>query len=230
MLVHNVGVANAENSHTRTNPSTGGKSAPDATICSNPLLRWIADSWRVEGDMGSDHLPISFALPCRAQKKKRGRGKCSFKKARWSDFKKDLESVHLASPPPEDARPGVLYAWIRDTILASAKKNIPFGARRGPNKPFWNDACEAARLDCNRARKHAERTKSGPAINGYNRARRKATHTIAEEQVRNLDEAVGKLDTDSNLFKFIKDLNGEGPTPLNPVAFARTPTAETRCD
>jgi hypothetical protein len=133
--------------------------------------------------MGSDHLPISFALPCRAQKKKRGRGKCSFKKARWSDFKKDLESVHLASPPPEDARPGVLYAWIRDTILASAKKNIPFGARRGPNKPFWNDACEAARLDCNRARKHAERTKSGPAINGYNRARRKATHTIAEEQI-----------------------------------------------
>jgi hypothetical protein len=75
MLVHNMGVANAENSHTRTNPSSGGKSAPDVTICSNPLLRWMSDSWRVEIDMGSDHLSMSFALPCRAQKRKRGRGK-----------------------------------------------------------------------------------------------------------------------------------------------------------
>jgi hypothetical protein len=86
MLVHGMGIANKDAAHTRTNPSTGGKSAPDVTLCSEPLVRWLTDSWRVESDMGSDHLPVTFALPGRPPARVRGRAKWSFKKARWSDF------------------------------------------------------------------------------------------------------------------------------------------------
>jgi hypothetical protein len=117
----------------------------------------------------------------------------------------------------------VQFAYLRRTILAAAKKSIPFGARRGPNKPFWNETCKEARLVCNRARKEAERLKTSEAVHEYNVAKREATRVIAEERRRSFEEMAEELDINSDLFGLLKGIRGEGPSPRDPAVINRPP-------
>ena len=63
ILGSNLHCVNDCDTHTRTNPATGGHSSPDFTICSGDIAEDIGTSWKTGEDVGSDHLPIIWDLP-----------------------------------------------------------------------------------------------------------------------------------------------------------------------
>ena len=77
--------------HTRVNPSTVGRSAPDLTLVSIELASGV--EWETGSGLGSDHLPIYVTLPTIKQRpKRRGPGQFRQKKADWEAFLRHLDA------------------------------------------------------------------------------------------------------------------------------------------
>jgi hypothetical protein len=222
MVTTRTDAANSPGAHTRTNPATGGKSAPDLTVCHSNLLGQVAKSWRCEKDMGSDHLPVTFALAPDIPRAKRGKAKWCFRKADWEKFRETLEELETSTPQADhtssledDNR------RFTEMVLKAAHSAIPGGARGGPNKPFWNERCAEAREKCVTARRRAEDTKTEDDIHEYNVARRETTKTIHQEKKECLMEKASALKVDSDLFGLLRSFNGEGPKSKDSAAIER---------
>ena len=145
--------ANDPNVHTRTSPSSGGRSSPDLTLASKQLIDNVRESWETGEDVGSDHLPIFFRLGTKLPPPRRRKARFVFKKARWEGFRESLSAKSERGNSVNE-----YYKHLVEDILKAAKENIPMGARQGRTKPFWSSKCQELVTARNEARKAAEQT------------------------------------------------------------------------
>ena len=218
---------NTQGVHTRTNPATGGRSAPDVTLAGRALrhgAKWTTQEYR-----GSDHLPIAFAVQSEHHptRTRRGRPRYNYRKADWARFREELDAIidtWTDTAITVDAR----STRLNTAILKAAGRAIPYGARKGPNKAFWNDTCEKARNDCRTARREAERTKTEQAIHSYNTQKRRTEKTIQEEYRKFLEEKIGNMNKETDLYRTLDAIQGRRPNAKPAATIERPSTNDQR--
>jgi len=130
-----------DGSHTRLNPSTGGRSAPDVTLLSRGLLGPREVTWATQRGIGSDHLPILIRMSSSIKRQqRRGRSRFNHRKADWTGFRARLDEL-IATWSDQPLSLTEANRRLVSTILQAARSSIPFGNGRGRRPAFWNDAC-----------------------------------------------------------------------------------------
>ena len=121
ILGSNLHCVNDCDTHTRTNPATGGHSSPDFTICSGDIAEDIRTSWKTGEDVGSDHLPIIWDLPHKRARQARPQPKWCYKKADWNAFRDALSTMKPEGRNLEEENSNFLKSLLRAAKLASRK-------------------------------------------------------------------------------------------------------------
>ena len=196
--------ANDPNVHTRTSPSSGGRSSPDLTLASNQLIDNVRESWETGEDVGSDHLPIFFRLGTKLSPPRRRKARFVFKKARWEGFRESLSAKSERGNSVNE-----YYKHLVEDILKAAKENIPMGARLGRMKPFWSSKCQELVTARNEARKVAEQTGTEADVKAFKVARNLAAKGIKREKKAFWDERCQKMSIETDLFRTLKTFRGD---------------------
>ena len=211
-----------DGSYTRFDPATGGRSAPDVTFATADIASGAL--WTVDANLGSDHLPMSIAIPSKAQPQCKGRGRFNFKKADWNGYESTL--MELIGPWQEEAASlpaDRLNTRLTSAIMKAAKRNIPFGRGSRQRESFWNEECEEAtqKRDAllqdatapNHTREDVER---------YLIQREKTATVIQEEMEEHARLKIMGLGTDGDLWRVLEELDGRQPS-ARPAATIRRP-------
>ena len=197
-----------DGSHTRQNPSTGGKSVPDLTLASRNLSTKM--DWSTGEGCGSDHLPIYSRIspPTQRQRRKR-RGRFTHKKADWDRFRNKLdELIGKWEVTPDDTLKKASDR-LASTIISAAKHAIPFGNGRGRRPPFWNEECQTAVDEREAARKAANRTdRTRQDVVNHQEARAHADKVINEEKAAYFHQKVKEMKPDGDMWGLIKAMDG----------------------
>ena len=197
-----------DGSHTRQNPSTGGKSVPDLTLASRNLSAKM--DWSTGEGCGSDHLPIYSRIspPTQRQRRKR-RGRFTHKKADWDRFRNKLdELIGKWEVTPDDTLKKASDR-LASTIISAAKHAIPFGNGRGRRPPFWNEECQTAVDEREAARKAANRTdRTRQDVVNHQEARAHADKVINEEKAAYFHQKVKEMKPDGDMWGLIKAMEG----------------------
>ena len=205
ILGSNLHCVNDCDTHTRTNPATGGHSSPDLKICSGDIADDIRTSWKTGEDVGSDHLPITWDLPHKRARQARPQPKWCYKNADWNAFRDALSTMKPEGRSLEEENSNFLKS-----VLRAAKLAIPKGARKGCNKPFWSDACKKAKTEREKARKDFETSPTIENIQSYKEKRAQADSTIKKEKQRIWNSKCNELSLDTDLFRTLKNFRGDG--------------------
>ena len=146
--------------------------------------------------MGTDHIPINITVKCGSQAKVTEPDiiaelhRWNWQRADWSKFQeviiKSIEEARATSTDKEQSIKQT-YKVMVDTILRAADKAIPMKGKR-PEKPFWNDKCEAAVQERNSAENNKAKTEDSKAKD------KEATNTIYDEMLEFWKEKVRHFD------------------------------------
>ena len=207
---------------TRINPATGDGSTPDVTFVTGGLAGGA--TWQVDQSIGSDHLPITITITITTaptRPKRRGRGRLAMKKAKWEEFRKEVDR-HIAEwrSKPVPASVAERDKRFTTTLMSAAKRTIPFGNGGGRRSPFWNDSCEEAV----RTREEALRRATAPGhtaedVAEYQRVRAQADATIQQEKTDFLRGEIARMGPNADMWGLIRTLDGRKPTakPAEPL-------------
>ena len=122
---------------TRINPGTGGRSAPDLCLFNSTWSNKI--TWKMAGDLGSDHSTIETTIKVKKEKVKKSRPRATFsyKKADWNKFREVLDNqITEHWQPNKEKKVKIITPILQNCILKAAKKAIPKGSRINP-KNWW---------------------------------------------------------------------------------------------
>ena len=196
----NFGVLNED--HPTRLPTTGQASSPDISLASTDTLPYT--SWETKTEMGSDHLPIVITIETDFKETKSdNRTFTNFKKADWGKFKEETEDKFAELSPPTNIVKGEKI--FRKIINNAAKNAIPSGRIKNifPNVPT-ETATKIRERDTLR-----EADPTNPNLTQMNKDINSDINTYKRDKWR---ETVEKLDRKTNsaqLFKLIKNFNGE---------------------
>ena len=104
----------------------------------------------------------------------------NFRKANWTDFKKEVETVAATLPLPTPTNLNEAYGAYCKMLLNSASKHIPRG-RREAYIPCWDEECEDLLLAHKNANSNEERdTAASDLHNRLNEQRRERWTDMVE--------------------------------------------------
>uniref|UniRef100_A0A1I8J5W1 Secreted protein n=1 Tax=Macrostomum lignano TaxID=282301 RepID=A0A1I8J5W1_9PLAT len=184
--------------------------------CRGAVDRTTRESWTTIEDLGSDHLPITFAIQTgKRPKRPNGAPRWAFKKADWtSALSLALNALSFNSPVHKTDQAN--NNLCKD-ILRSASHAIPRGCRHGASKSFWNSDCDAAQRACQSARSSVELDATEQNVVALQQARAHLRSTIA------LAKRLHWEDTCSNLDCATPAVMPRWPAPMRPSATPRPP-------
>ena len=115
-----------EDSHTRRGSANSASSSPDITLASASFAPSL--SWSTVDTLNSDHLPVLVSVASMSSPLNQPRRSfTNFRRANWSGFTEELESLVENLPPPSSCMQG--EKLLRQAVLDAAKHNIPCGFR-----------------------------------------------------------------------------------------------------
>ena len=213
-----------DGTHTRQNPSTGGISAPDVTLTSRSLMRSRNITWATQRGLGSDHLPILTTLSSSAQRPRRkGRGRFSYRKADWALFRAKLDQL-IAAWSDQPSSLAEAASRLADTILQAARAAVPFGNGRGRRPPFWNQVCQDAVDQREKARVAASRSRSRTDVLRHQEARATADKVVERERTAYFRQKITELEPDGDMWHLIRTMDGRLPPAKPAVSISRPGT------
>ncbi|GFQ78429.1 putative RNA-directed DNA polymerase from transposon X-element [Trichonephila clavata] len=161
-----------DGSNTYFHSPTQSFSTIDLSICSASLLLNL--TWSVLGNpLGSDHFPvvISCATPIACATLRQPRWK--FDQADWETFRTqaDITEDMVSSGSIEEA-----VSLVTSCILSAANNAILQPSSRLPRfpKPWWNEECQMAKKDQNKAWNRFRRYPTPDNMIAFNKARARA--------------------------------------------------------
>ncbi|GFQ76046.1 probable RNA-directed DNA polymerase from transposon X-element [Trichonephila clavata] len=161
-----------DGSNTYFHSPTQSFSAIDLSICSPSLLLYL--TWSVLGNpLGSDHFPavISYATPIACATLRQPRWK--FDQADWETFRTqaDITEDMVSSGSIDEA-----VSLVTSCILSAANNAISQPSSRLPRfpKPWWNEECQMAKKDQNKAWNRFRRYPTPDNMIAFNKARARA--------------------------------------------------------
>ena len=115
-----------EDSFTRRSTANSASSSPDVSLASASLAPSL--SWTTMDTLNSDHLPVLIGVASFSSSLHQPRRSfTNYRRANWSGFCSELETLVEALPPPSSCGQG--EELLRKAVLTAASHNIPSGFR-----------------------------------------------------------------------------------------------------
>ncbi|CAB4038284.1 Hypothetical predicted protein [Paramuricea clavata] len=182
----------------------------DITLCSEELAPLLAD-WKVSQEFHfSDHRQISFTLPLVLPVLPKI---WCFKRADWSKFEKELDSLSESWSPPDSWSPnsleseaGLLHKHLFAALGKSCPKTRP-GAPRSQKYPiWWTEDLSVSRCNVRRLERRARNSCSDADHDLFCEARREFKREIASAKRHSWQLFTSEVDSSSRLAKLSRSL------------------------
>jgi ribonuclease HI len=138
----------------------GYKSCLDLTFTSPKYAS--CTSWTVlENNLGSDHFPIETKIyNIKNTNEIYHHEKWNYRKAKWQIFQNEMEKIHAKRPQILDTNINDYNTMLNNDIIEKANLFIPKCKSKHKNPvPYWNEECNLAIKERNKAKRKVIRTK-----------------------------------------------------------------------
>ena len=213
-----------DGSHTRLNPSTGGRSAPDVSLITGDIA--IGSEWAVGDSMGSDHLPLLIDIPTNSENvPAKAKSRFNYKKANWQRFKESLDALTADwEGEAENMTTHNLNKHLTEAIMKAARLSIPYGNGTKKRHPWWNETCEEAVKKRNTLLASATAVPhTREDVKLYLAQKATTEGILKEEEKKYIHEKISSLEPNSDMWGLLKSMDGRRPTAKPAVSISRPP-------